>query len=160
MSDAMDIMGSEMRRAAWSAPARRSAQQAFAQTLGKHADTPDVPRSPAQQARDAAEGLVSQTFVQPMLKLFRDSNRAAPPFAPTPAEKQFRSLMDVQLAQQIVSAKQFPIVDAIADHLIKHGSKDGAGRDAMRELRENSALAGAGRATEPNTAARITPRNP
>jgi Rod binding domain-containing protein len=55
--------------------------------------------------------------VQPMLKLLRDSNNAAPPFAPGPAEKQFRSLMDVELAQRIVNSANFPLVDALARRL-------------------------------------------
>jgi len=120
------------------APVRRSAQQAFLQTLGKRMDGVEAPRTPQQQAHEAAQDMVSQTFVQPMLKLFRESNHAAPPFAPTPAEKQFRSLMDVQLAQQIVNAKQFPIVARIEQSLLERGGKHPVVRDAMRELHEGA----------------------
>lgn len=95
---------------------RSSAQQSFAVTLGKRMDMPPD-ADPRSAARRAAEQLVSQTFVQPMLKLLRDSNSAAPPFAPGPAEKQFRSLMDVELAQRIVNSANFPLVDALARRL-------------------------------------------
>lgn len=97
--------------------ARRSPQQAFAAALGKQMDHPGAAQTPDQKARQAAEDLVSQTFVQPLLKMFRASSNAKPPFAPTQAEKQFRSLMDVELAQRIVGASHFPLVDRLARDL-------------------------------------------
>jgi Rod binding domain-containing protein len=69
-----------------------------------------------------------------MLKLFRDSNHAAPPFAPTPAEKQFGGLMDTELAQRIVTAKHFPIVDSVAKKLLENVKSDAPGQDAKKEM--------------------------
>lgn len=79
---------------------------------------PDGSDSPAQQrdrARDAAEGLVATSFIKPILKQVRESNNAPPPFGPTQAEKQFGSLLDNKLSDEIVRASQFPIVDRIVE---------------------------------------------
>jgi Rod binding domain-containing protein len=113
-----------------------TAQQSFALTLGKKSDALDRggALSTEQQARQIAEQLVASTFVQPMLKLFRDSNHAAPPFAPTPAEKQFGGLMDTELSQRIVGAKNFPIVETISQKLIKNKMRSTGGQDPKREI--------------------------
>jgi Rod binding domain-containing protein len=86
------------------------------------------------RARDAAEQLVTQTFLSPLLKQLRESSDMAPPFAPSPAEKQFRALTDAELAQRIVHASRFPLVDVLARNLLKKGGKDKAGRSAADEL--------------------------
>lgn len=74
---------------------------------------------PEAEARDAAEQLVAITFVQPILQQLRDSNDAAPPFAPTQGERQFRALLDAELAREIASAAQFPLVDRLARDLLR-----------------------------------------
>lgn len=76
--------------------------------------------SPEAEARVAAEGLVSTTFIEPILKQIRESNTAPPPFGPSNAEKQFASLLDTTLADEIVHASNFPIVDRIASQLLKN----------------------------------------
>lgn len=68
-------------------------------------------------ARKAAEGLVSATFIEPILKQMRESNDAPPPFGPSRAEKQFGALLDTRLADDIVHAANFPLVQKIADRL-------------------------------------------
>ena len=109
----------------------REAQRSFLGVLGKHV-APDKPQTREEQARDVAEQYVSITLVQPMLKQLRETNNAAPPFAPTAAEKQFRSLTDADLAQRIVHAKQFPLVDRVAhDMLRKAGDLPSAPERAM-----------------------------
>ena len=70
-------------------------------------------------ARDAAEQLVAITFVQPVLQQLRESDGAAPPFAPTQGERQFRALLDAELAREITSAAQFPLVDRLARDLLR-----------------------------------------
>lgn len=120
------IIGGRLARDGSTVPLRdrTSAQQSFAMTLGKRMDLPGALSSEASDtaARRAAEQLVSQSFVQPMLKLLRSSNSAAPPFAPGPAEKQFRSLMDTELAQRIVNSANFPLVDALTKRLEAHAA--------------------------------------
>ena len=70
------------------------------------------------RARQAAEQFVAIALVQPVLKQFRESSTAAPPFAPTQAEKQFQSLADAQLAERLVRAQNFPLVDRLAQTLL------------------------------------------
>lgn len=113
-----------------SAPATTEAQRSFLAVLGKHTSDQWV-QTPEEKAREAAEKFVSMSLVQPLLKQLRSSNSAAPPFAPTPAEKQFRALMDADLAQRIVKAKQFPLIDTLAQRLL--------GSDGVAELEREAA---------------------
>lgn len=73
--------------------------------------------TPGDPARDAAEQLVAVALVQPILAELRDSDTSAPPFAPTQGERQFRALMDAELAQRVVKAARFPLVDRLAREL-------------------------------------------
>lgn len=75
-----------------------------------------------ESARAAAEEFVSITLVQPLLAGLRESNRAAPPFAPSLGERQFQSLLDAHVAQQVVRAAQFPLVDRLARQLMSVGT--------------------------------------
>lgn len=79
----------------------------------------DAPRSAEEQARTAAEEFVSLSLIQPIFKKMREMNDAAPPFAPGPAEKQFGALMDAEIAQRIVRASGFPVVDQVARNLLQ-----------------------------------------
>lgn len=62
-------------------------------------------------ARQAAEGLVATSFIKPILAQARESNNAPPPFGPTQAEKQFQSLLDNRLSDELVRAARFPLVE-------------------------------------------------
>ena len=84
------------------------------------------PRS-VGSARRAAEDFVSMAFVEPMLAQMRESNNAAPPFAPGPAEKQFGEIMDQVLSRQIVRASRFPIVDRIESDLTRRENDQSEG---------------------------------
>jgi Rod binding domain-containing protein len=99
----------------------KKAQESFLSVLGKK--TNETPLTPAAKARDVAEQYVSIALVQPLLKQLRETSNAAPPFAPTQAEKQFRALTDADLAQRIVRAKQFPLIDRLARDLLKRGGE-------------------------------------
>ena len=72
------------------------------------------------EARTAAEQLVATTFIKPILAQVRESNNAPAPFGPTQAEKQFGSLLDNQLADEITKAAQFPLVDRLVSEFTKH----------------------------------------
>ncbi|TVQ63831.1 MAG: hypothetical protein EA378_00895 [Phycisphaerales bacterium] len=74
------------------------------------------------RAREAAEQLVSITFVQPILAQMRASEGAAAPFKPTPGEKQFGALLDAELAQQVTKAARFSLVDRVAQDLLRQSS--------------------------------------
>ena len=94
-----------------------AAQAGFAWALGRASAA--GPRSREEQARDAAEQFVSQTFVQPLLKQFRESDRTPAPFGPSQGEKQFRALLDAELAHRITKAQRFPLVDRLARDLLR-----------------------------------------
>jgi Rod binding domain-containing protein len=87
----------------------------------------------AQERRDAArsgaEEFVAITMVQPLLKQLRETSHAAAPFAPSSAELQFRGMMDAQLAQRIVRASNFPLVDVVARNL-ERAAADAQGAQA------------------------------
>lgn len=76
-----------------------------------------------ERARDAAEQFVALTFVQPALKSLREGNQAAPPFAPSEGEKQFRALLDAELAHRIVHKAHFALVDRVAHDLLKNAGR-------------------------------------
>ncbi len=80
----------------------------------------DEPGSAPLRARQAAEGLVSTTFIEPILKQVRESNDTPPPFGPSRAEKQFASLLDTELADEIVRAANFPLVERITAQLLRN----------------------------------------
>lgn len=82
--------------------------------------TPTPPGDADDRARDAAEQLVATVLVEPILKLVRESNQGAPPFAPSNGEKQFRSMIDAKLAHEITGAARFPLVDRLARDLRSH----------------------------------------
>lgn len=103
--------------------ASRSSPSDFAAVLGKVQQGAD--EDAAAFARRSAENFVAIGLVQPLLKQMRESNHAAPPFAPTEAEKQFQGLADAELAQRMVHASRFPVVDKIAERLMER-SRSGA----------------------------------
>jgi Rod binding domain-containing protein len=92
-------------------------QESFAAVLAR-AGTRGA-KAPAAAAREAAEQIVSVTLVQPLLMRLRESNMAAPPLAPSRGERQFQSLMDAHVAQEVVKAANFPLVDELARRLLR-----------------------------------------
>jgi Rod binding domain-containing protein len=117
-----------------------TAQRSFASILARDRG---APADPEQSARESAEQLVSISLVQPVLKQLRDSDGAAPPFAPTQAERQFRSLMDAELAQRLVRASNFPLVDRLArDLLARAPATDGVRPDGNQDAQATPATDG------------------
>lgn len=110
----------------------QASQRSFAAAMGRAQTAAGA--TDEDRALDAAEQLVTQTFISPILKQLRESVDAAPPFAPNQAEKQLRALTDAELAQRIVHASRFPLVDVLARNLLKKAGKDKAGRSAADEL--------------------------
>jgi Rod binding domain-containing protein len=98
---------------------QRGFSDALGQATGRGTD-------PAGRARSAAEQFVAVTFVEPILKQLRETSQAAPPFAPTQGEKQFRALLDAKFAHQIVRASRFPLVDRLAGDLLRRAIPAGA----------------------------------
>jgi len=77
------------------------------------------------EAREAAEQLVSNAFIQPVLKMLREGNDAPPPWGPGEAEKQFGPLLDQRLADEIVRAADYPLVERVTRELTR-SSEGGA----------------------------------
>ncbi len=75
------------------------------------------------QTRQAAEQLVAVTFIQPILRAARESNNAAPPFAPTAIEKQFGPLMDARLSDAIMRSSRWPLIDRIERDMRANGKQ-------------------------------------
>lgn len=75
--------------------------------------------TPEERARSAAEQLVATALVQPVLKQLRESNNAAAPFAPNQAERTFRGLFDASIAQRMVHAQHWGLVDHLARGMLK-----------------------------------------
>lgn len=92
-------------------------QQSFADSLGRAFQAGST--SPETQARRAAEQLVAAAFVTPLLSQLRNSDQAAPPFAPTQGEKQFRALADSKVAHDIIRGSNLPIVERLTADLLK-----------------------------------------
>lgn len=68
--------------------------------------------------RDAAEQLVSSSFILPILSMIRESSNGEGPFAPGTAERRFGPLFDQHIADSITKAANFPLVDAIVDRYL------------------------------------------
>lgn len=97
-------------------------QARFASVLSRaHTRVGEKATRPQERAREAAQQLVATAFVLPVLKQLRDTNNAAEPFKPNPAEKSFGRLMDTELSQRIVSSRGWALVDRVADTLLKKG---------------------------------------
>ncbi len=113
-------------RAAWLRRSSESSevqrQRDFASVLARgNGRGSDPNATPEEAARESAQQFVALTLVQPLLKQLRETNNAAPPFAPSEGEKQFQSLLDAQVAQQVVRKTNFPLVDRVARDLLLHG---------------------------------------
>jgi Rod binding domain-containing protein len=98
----------------------RDNQAMFSQIIASAKAKPDA-ETPEGRARTAAEQLVSTALVQPIFKQMRESNNAAPPFAPNQAERTFRSFMDAAIAQKMVHAQHWGLVDRLARGMLKRG---------------------------------------
>lgn len=98
-------------------------QASFERVLGRRPQETEGPEA----ARRAAEDFVSMALVLPILKQVRETNRAAPPFAPGPAEKSFGALLDAEMAGRLVRSTRFGIVDAVAERIggAARGGTDG-----------------------------------
>lgn len=74
-----------------------------------------------QQLRHASEQLVSDAFIQPLLKQMRNSPFKVKMFHGGQAEQAFGQKLDTILSDRIVHSTNFPIVDAVYRSLSKHG---------------------------------------
>jgi Rod binding domain-containing protein len=96
----------------------RSSSPGFEQLLreaGRGAD--------ADKARQVAQQLVADTFIKPVLEQMRETNMMASRFAPGDAERRFGPLLDEHIADRMTQRDGFPLVDAVAEHLMSASAK-------------------------------------
>lgn len=67
------------------------------------------------QLRDAVSQLVSTALVEPVLSSLRESPFLTGPFAPGDAERRFGPLLDQQIADRVVTAANFPMIDTMVE---------------------------------------------
>ncbi|MCP3904809.1 MAG: hypothetical protein GY715_14370 [Planctomycetes bacterium] len=105
---------------------RAPAPQPPAHALATFAEALHGARQPTreEQAREAAENLVSSALVLPILAMVRENSRLEEPFAPGPAERRFGPMLDQQVADRIVRKANFPLVDRLADQLLTGDGED------------------------------------
>ncbi|MHC5113320.1 MAG: hypothetical protein ACYTGP_02685 [Planctomycetota bacterium] len=85
------------------------------------ADVLERARTPREdEAREAAEQLVSSALVMPILSMLRENSRMEEPFAPGPAERRFGPMLDQLVADRIVRKANFPLVDRLTDRLVRN----------------------------------------
>ncbi|MCB9844893.1 MAG: hypothetical protein H6811_02750 [Phycisphaeraceae bacterium] len=124
--------------ARWTSGARSpllDRQRTFAAALGRAESIPER-LTPEQTARRQAEQLVAITFVQPILRETREANATPPPFGPSQAERQLGPIFDAQIADRLVRASNFPIVDRIASDLMRRLGGAALSRDGTEAARE------------------------
>lgn len=97
-------------------------QRSFAGVLSR-AGGAGKPETPESRAREGAEQFVAISFLQPLLKQLRETNRAAAPFAPSSGEKQMQGLMDAELSSRLAKAQRWPLVDRIAQDLLRKSAE-------------------------------------
>lgn len=111
-------------------------QESFAAVMSRSSTRPgQAAKSKEQRTREAAEQFVAITFVQPILKQLRESNNAAGPFAPSAGEKQFRSLMDADVAQRVVMSSKWPLVERVTQDLLRASAKAATSNPAQEPKR-------------------------
>ena len=75
-----------------------------------------------EKAREAAEDFIASTLIKPVLAQMREMNDAAPPFGPGAHEKAFAGMVDDMIAERIVHAQRFTLVERIAKDMQARGA--------------------------------------
>ena len=86
--------------------------ESFAKALQKEAQTHG-----RTAARQAATELVASALLVPVLDAMYERPLAEPPFAPTAAEKRFAPMLSQHMADRIIGATNFSLVDTAAHTL-------------------------------------------
>jgi hypothetical protein len=160
----MDVSGDMLRMASEARAATRGLsarerernedREVFASTLNRA--TREQARTPEQEAREAAEGLVSAAFLQPLLKRIRESTQAAAPFGPGKGEQTMRSMLDQAWADQMVRYGDWPLVDRVEQRMLE---KLGKGTRAQVQPSVTQLASPASDAANTSLVAPATPTN-
>lgn len=95
--------------------------RALARVAGETGRELDAGDRPSEEGRRAAEQLLSTAFIMPVLRQVREMNNAPAPWGPTEAEKQFGPLLDQRMADDLVRAGNWKIVERLARDLSRLG---------------------------------------
>ena len=109
----IDVMAKLARPGPAGAIGAEQGGESFAKSLQKAAQAHGRPA-----ARLAATQLVASALLVPVLDAMYERPFAEPPFAPTTAEKRFAPLLSQHMADRIIGAANFPLVEAILDRLL------------------------------------------
>ncbi|MFW6059102.1 MAG: hypothetical protein ACODAQ_02910 [Phycisphaeraceae bacterium] len=94
--------------------ATRQSAPGFAESLAATLEPgEDEKQINEQEARQAAQQLVSSAFLQPMLKQMRESGFKTEYFGNDPGSDAFNQQLHTELADRIVQRMDLPIVDAV-----------------------------------------------
>lgn len=94
----------------------RESQSDFAAAIARQGTL--AGESLEHKTKRLAQDFVAAALVEPILKQLRETNHAAPPFAPTSGEKSFRQIADSQLSRQLVRKADWPVVKTLAQNLL------------------------------------------
>ena len=109
----VDMMAKFARPGAAGGTGAAQGSESFALALQEEAQTHG-----RSAARQAATELVASALLVPVLDAMYERPLAEPPFAPTAAEKRFAPMLSQHLADRIIGAANFPLVDTILDRLL------------------------------------------
>lgn len=84
-----------------------------------------------EDAREAAEQLVSTALIMPLLKEMRDQPLDSDLFGDSMAEDAFRQRLDQQFADRMVRGTNFPLVDHIYQAVSRSASQRGTEVNAV-----------------------------
>ncbi len=93
--------------------ASASTTEAFREALTKV-----DPAERRQKATEAATQLVSTAFILPVLEDMQEGIFRSDMFAANTAEKRFAPLLNQRIADSIATASNFPLVEALVNHLV------------------------------------------
>lgn len=111
---------------------RLNGQRSFEKAMGRATTSANATTSAGatpnrqDEARAAAEELVSRALVQPILAKWREARDAAPPFGPSETERAFGSIMDAQFADRLTKGGNWGLVDAVARRIANAGGSSAA----------------------------------
>ncbi len=109
----IDVMAKLARPGPAGAVGAEQGGKSFAKSLQKAAQAHGRPA-----ARQAATELVASALLVPVLDAMYERPFAKAPFAPTAAEKRFAPLLSQHMADRIIGAANFSLVNTILDRLL------------------------------------------
>lgn len=99
---------------------RAQERHAFAPPNRASAAPGDVDAELWSEAREKAGELVALSFIKPILGELRESSMGWGPFQPGTWEKRLGPVLDAEVAKDIVSSSNWPLIDDLASRFVGH----------------------------------------